>query len=135
MVARRAGGTVCAMSAVGVLTVHPDEQARRHVRVVLAASPEFESVGEAGSAEEALELALALRPGMVLVSAQMPGIDGFETSRRLLASVPDAKVVLLYGTTKLDRDSVADSGAMDALPLDSLTAASLQALWGEHRAG
>ena len=72
---------------------------------------------------------------MVLVSAQMPGIDGFETSRRLLASVPDAKVVLLYGTTKLDRDSVADSGAMDALPLDSLTAASLQALWGEHRAG
>ena len=73
------------MSAVGVLTVHHEEHVRRETRVVVAATLGFETVGEAGSAEEALELALELRPGLLLVGAHMPGIDGFEASRRLLA--------------------------------------------------
>ncbi len=97
------------MNAVGVLIVHHEADIRRETRAVTAATPGFEALGEAASAEEALELALALRPRLVLVGADMPGIDGFETGQRLLASVPDASVVLLHGAAAPDRASVAAS--------------------------
>jgi DNA-binding NarL/FixJ family response regulator len=123
------------MSAVGVLTVHHEEQVRRETRVVVAAIPGFEPVGEAGSAEEALELALELRPGLLLVGAHMPGIDGFETSRRLLASLPDTRVVLLHDTTEPNGASLAESGAIGTVQVRSLTPAILRALWEKHRTG
>jgi len=121
------------MSAVGVMTVHHEEHVRRETRVVVAATPGFETVGEAGSAEEALELALELRPGLLLVGAHMPGIDGFEATRRLLASLPDTRVVLLYGTTEPNGASLAESGAIGTVQLGSLTPAILRALWEKHR--
>ena len=121
------------MSAVGVLTVHHEEHVRRETRVLVAAARGFETVGEAGSAEEALELALALRPGLLLIGAHMPGIDGFETSRRLLASVPEACVVLLYDTTEPNAASLAESGAIGTALVGSLTPAILRAVWEKHR--
>ena len=123
------------MSAVGVLTVHHEEHVRRETREVVASTPGFETVGEAGSAEEALELALELRPGLLLVGADMPGIDGFEATRRLLASLPDARVVLLYGTTEPNGASLAYSGAIGTVHVDSLTPAILRALWDKHEPG
>jgi DNA-binding NarL/FixJ family response regulator len=104
------------MSRVGVLTVHPEEHARRAARAVVNATPDFAEVGSAGSAEEALELAMTLRPEFALVAAEMPGIDGAETSHRLVAAVPEMVVCVL--------------GAADAA---ALTRASLQGLWEEHR--
>jgi DNA-binding NarL/FixJ family response regulator len=121
------------MSAVGVLTVHPDEGVRRETRVVVAATPGLETVGEAGSAEEALELALELRPGLLLVGAHMPGIDGFETTRRLLASLPDARVVLLVEGTEPNGASFGESGAIGTAQVGELTPAILRALWESHR--
>ena len=121
------------MSAVGVMTVHPQEHVRRETRVVVAATPGLEAVGEAGSAEEALELALELRPGLLLVAAHMPGIDGFEASRRLVASVPGTRVVLLHDTTEPNGASLAESGAIGAIHVGSLTPAILRALWEKHR--
>jgi DNA-binding NarL/FixJ family response regulator len=121
------------MSAVGVLTVHHEEHVRRETRVVIAATPGFEVVGEAGSAEEALEQALELRPGLLLVGAHMPGIDGFETSRRLLASLPDARVVLLVDRLERGGASLGESGAIGTAQVSELTPAILRALWEKHR--
>jgi DNA-binding NarL/FixJ family response regulator len=100
------------MTAVGVLTVHHEEAGRRAVRAVVAGAPGFHHAGEAASAEEALELALALRPALVLIATGMPGIDGRETGERLTAALPDTVVVLL-----------GDSEA------ETLTGASLRAFW------
>jgi DNA-binding NarL/FixJ family response regulator len=121
------------MASVGVLTVHHDEAARRATRAVVNSTPGFEAVGEAATAEEALELAVTLRPRLALVGTGMPGIDGFETSQRLLSAIPDAAVVLVYTTTEPDGDALARSQAAGALHLDELTPASLQALWGERQ--
>jgi DNA-binding NarL/FixJ family response regulator len=96
-------------------------------------TPGFEAVGEAATAEEALELAVTLRPGLALVGTGMPGIDGFETSQRLVSAIPGTAVVLVYTTTGPDGDAVARSQAAGALHLDELTPASLQALWGERQ--
>ena len=123
------------MSAVGVLTVHHEGHVRRETREVVASTPGFETVGEAGSAEEALELALELRPGLLLVGADMPGIDGFEASRRLLASLPDTRVVLLHDTTEPEGASLAESGAVGTVQAGSLTPAILRALWEKHKPG
>jgi DNA-binding NarL/FixJ family response regulator len=123
------------MNGVGVMTVHHQEEARRATRAVVNATPGFDGVGEAASAEEALELAVALRPSLALVGANMPGIDGFETSQRLIASLPGTTVVLLYDSTEPNGDVLAASKAGAAINADALTPASLQALWEERRGG
>jgi DNA-binding NarL/FixJ family response regulator len=120
------------MSGVRVLTVHHDDGARRAALAVVSATPGFKSVGEAASAEEALELAVALPPALALVGLNMPGIDGLETSARLVAALPDTTVVLLYDSKEPNGNTVADVQAAAALHTDSLTPQSLRALWEER---
>jgi chemotaxis response regulator CheB len=121
------------MSAVGVLTVHHDEDARRAARSVVNATPGFEEVGTAGSAEEALDLAVTVRPGLAFVAAEMPGIDGLETSRRLVGAVPETVVCILHTAGEPDAEALAGSGAAAALHVDALSRVSLQELWEQHR--
>jgi chemotaxis response regulator CheB len=99
------------MSRVGVLTVHHEDEGRRMVRAVVSGASDLYHAGEAASAEEALELALALRPGLVLVASDMPGIDGQETRERLIAALPETVVVVI-----------------DDSDVGALTVASLRAL-------
>jgi DNA-binding NarL/FixJ family response regulator len=128
-------GILRAMSGVGVLTVHHDEEARRATRAIVSGAPGFDVVGEAGSAEEALELAMALRPTLALVAVGMPGIDGFETSRRLVAALPSTTVVLLYASVEPSDDTVVASQAVAALREKALTQTSLRTLWNGHGTG
>jgi DNA-binding NarL/FixJ family response regulator len=123
------------MSGVGVLIVHPDDHARRSARSVVSSTPAFEPLGEAATAEEALEQAMALQPRLALVAEAMPGIDGLETSRRLTHALPTTTVVVLYGSAEPDPRVAADAGAAATLPADALTPAALQALWEEHGRG
>jgi DNA-binding NarL/FixJ family response regulator len=106
------------MSPVGVIAVDPREPFRRAAREVVSATPGFAWLAEAASAEEALEAAVELRPGLVLVEADMPGIDGRETSRLLAEALPDTVVVLASA------DGVPD--------LETLTPSALRALWEHH---
>ncbi len=55
----------------------------------------FDVVGEAGDGEEALRLAVELLPDLVLMDVTMPLLDGIEATRRLRASVPETRVVIL----------------------------------------
>jgi DNA-binding NarL/FixJ family response regulator len=121
------------MSRVGVLTVHHDEKILRAARVVVSTTPGFEEVGVAATAEEALELARALRPSLALVGVDMPGIDGFETSRRLVAALPDITVVLLCSEAEPLGDALGESQAAGALGVDALTPTSVKAFWDVPR--
>ena len=56
---------------------------------------EFDIVGRASSGAEALDLGLGLRPDLAILDIAMPGLDGTEIARRLLAELPGLKVLML----------------------------------------
>jgi two-component system, LytTR family, response regulator len=60
-----------------VIIVDDEPLARDGVRLHLADAPDVEVVGEAGSGEEAVELVETLRPDIMFLDVQMPGLDGF----------------------------------------------------------
>jgi DNA-binding NarL/FixJ family response regulator len=120
-------------SSVGVVTVDDHEASRRSIGDVIEATPGFELLGEAASGEAALALVAELSPALVLVDARMPGMDGYETARRLRSAQPGAIVVLVSS------DDVAGSacdscGAAAFVPKRTFGRAALRRLWHEHGA-
>lgn len=119
--------------AVGVLTVDDQEVFRRVVREVIEATEGFALLGEAACGDDAHVLADRLDPDLVLLDVCMPGIDGFETARRLSASHP-ASTIVLISSSELDEASpmIASCGAVAFMPKDDLGSARLRRLWVDH---
>ena len=61
----------------------------------LGADSGFEVVSEAGSGEQTLEQVARLHPDLVLIDISMPGIGGVETARRIAASEPNIRIMML----------------------------------------
>jgi DNA-binding NarL/FixJ family response regulator len=74
-----------------------DDQAlvRGGFRLILDAEPDIEVVAEAADGEEAVARAIETRPNLALMDIRMPSLDGIEATRRLLAEVPSARVLIL----------------------------------------
>jgi DNA-binding NarL/FixJ family response regulator len=77
-----------------VLLVDDEPRLRAQLRAVLD-DYEVVVVGEAGTGREGVELALRLRPQVVLMDLRMPELDGIAATRLLLASQPSAVVLIL----------------------------------------
>jgi DNA-binding NarL/FixJ family response regulator len=112
-----------------VLLVDDQQQFRVTARSLLDPEPSYDVVGEAHNGEEAVDLALALRPDLVLMDVRLPGIDGIEATRRILASAPATAVVLLSTVrrTALPADLL-HCGAVGFLQKEDLDPAALEAL-------
>jgi DNA-binding NarL/FixJ family response regulator len=100
---------------VRVLVVDDQEPYRRAMQAVVDATSGFAVVGTAASGEDSIEAARELRPDLVLMDLNLPGIDGVEATRRILAGGNGTVVVLL---STYDRDDVdlAGSGASEYVP-------------------
>jgi len=77
---------------------------REGLRAVLGPEPDMEIVGEAATGKKVVELAAELRPDVILMDIQMPGMNGIEATRRILEANPEVGVVVL--TMFEDDDSV-----------------------------
>jgi DNA-binding NarL/FixJ family response regulator len=105
---------------IRVLAADDQRVVREGLAMLLGLLPDIEVVGTAANGEEALALADELQPDVILMDLRMPRMDGVEATRRLRASHPDIKVVVL--TTYADDRSVIDAlraGALGYLTKDA----------------
>ena len=82
-------------SMINVLLVDDHDLVRAGIRKILDDVSGIKVVGEANSGEEAVKVARKLRPHVVLMDVKMPGIGGFEATRKLVRIDPDMKVLVL----------------------------------------
>lgn len=89
---------------IKVLLVDDHEMVRIGLAAVLSTEEGIELVGEASSGEEGIRLAQQYKPDVVLMDLVMEGMDGIETTRKLLSLVPDCKVIVL--TSYIDDEKI-----------------------------
>ncbi len=115
---------------VRVLIADDHEPFRGAARSVLAATHEFEFVGEARSGEEAVDLVGKLRPDLVLMDIKMPGLGGIRATRSITDAHPTTVTVLLSTYREEDLPAEARScGALGYLHKSNLDAGALRGLW------
>ena len=68
---------------------------RAGLTALLNAEPELQVVGETDTGQEALKLAIELRPDLVLMDISMPDLGGIEATRRMLEYLPGVRVLIL----------------------------------------
>jgi two-component system response regulator NreC len=83
------------MDTIRVLLVDDHALLRAGIRMLLDAEPGMHVVGEAGSGEEGVRMAMELRPDVVVMDLSMPGMRGLEATRKIVASGIPSRVLVL----------------------------------------
>jgi DNA-binding NarL/FixJ family response regulator len=84
---------------IRVLIADDQELVRAGFHSILDDQPDIDVVGEAKDGFDAVDLARRRRPAVVLMDIQMPGLDGLEAARRILAEPSDPPIAVLMLTT------------------------------------
>ena len=111
--------------SIRVLIADDRPHSHRGLRAVLNLRPEIVVVGQATDGQEAVRLAEALRPDVILMDAKMPRMDGVEATRLIKERWPEMRVVLLTVHVGYRADALA-SGA-DAFLVKGCTGEELVA--------
>lgn len=111
------------------LLIVDDHAGFRSFAGMLLAGEGFDVIGDAPDGESALESVKRLRPDVVLLDVQLPGIDGFEVARRLAATPGGPRVVLTSSREASDYGSrLTAAPASGFLPKTQLSGAALTRL-------
>lgn len=122
---------------INVLIVDDHALVRMGIRRLLDDLPDIAVVGEAENGERALDFIRTHKPDVVLLDMKMPGIDGWEVTRRLQKSHPEVKVIAVTAlSTESLPSRVLQLGAMGYLTKESgsqdLSAAIRKVYQGER---
>lgn len=121
------------MTPTRVVVIDDQTVVREGLVLILDLLPNVEVVGAGGDGADALRLVAAHRPDVVLMDLRMPRMDGVEATRRIQASFPETRVVIL--TTYADDDSVfaaLRAGARGYLTKDARSSELAQAIETVH---
>ena len=131
------GGTLVleAQVSVRVLIVDDQEPFRLAARMVVEATEGFEVVGEAETGEDSVTMASELAPDLVLMDVNLPGINGLDATRRILADGADRTAVLLLSTYEEEEYAprAAECGAAAYIPKSVFAPDRLEAAWAAAR--
>ncbi|MFN2556746.1 MAG: response regulator transcription factor [Nitriliruptorales bacterium] len=115
---------------VRVLIVDDQEPFRVAARMVVELTDGFEVVGEADSGEAAVELAPQLEPDLVLMDVNLPGMNGLEATRQILAETQQTRVLVLSTYEPQEYESRAiEAGAIGYVPKSAFGPDGLVAAW------
>jgi DNA-binding NarL/FixJ family response regulator len=92
---------------ITVAIVEDDSRIRRSLAAILARADDVKCVGEFPSGEAALAQLPALKPRIVLMDINLPGMDGIECVRKLASQLPETQIVML--TIHEDSDAIFQS--------------------------
>jgi len=98
---------------VRVLLVDDQPIVRSEVRLVVEATGGFEVIGEADSGEASVEMAALLSPDLILMDVNLPGINGLEATKQILAnsSLPTIIVVSTYDAADYEPKAIAQGAS------------------------
>jgi DNA-binding NarL/FixJ family response regulator len=119
---------------IRVLLVDDHAVVRKGLRALLDRESSIEVTGEAEDGEQALRAADRLRPDVILMDLEMPGIGGIEATRRISETHPDTKVVVLTShASEEDVFPALKAGALGYLLKHSAPEDVLQAIRQAYR--
>jgi DNA-binding NarL/FixJ family response regulator len=91
------------------------------VKALLAGDERVQVVGTAGNGQDAVDLAVALGPDLILMDISMPVLDGIEAARRIRVERPTACILILTGSSiAADVDRARQAGVAGFLTKDRL---------------
>jgi DNA-binding response OmpR family regulator len=105
------------MAGIQILVVEDDAMHAKLVRFLLEDAGHTVQVAESG--ENALEVLLSFRPELILMDLQLPGLDGFETTRRLRLNSLQAVTPIVVLSAYLDPSVLAmvrEAGCIGSIP-------------------
>jgi DNA-binding NarL/FixJ family response regulator len=116
---------------VRVLIVDDQEPFRMAAKLVVEATDGFEVAGEAETGEDSVTLARELRPDLVLMDVNLPGINGLDATRQILDGQSGPVVVLLLSTYEEEEYAprAAECGAAAYIPKASFGPDRLESAW------
>ncbi|HNS50154.1 MAG TPA: response regulator transcription factor [Anaerolineae bacterium] len=118
---------------IRVLVVDDHAIVRKGICALLATEPGVQVVGEAKEGQEAVGKSARLRPEVVLMDLVMPGMDGLEAIRRILADQPEVRILVLTSFAGDDKIFAAiRAGALGYLLKDSGPEELIQAIKQVH---
>src|SRR5262245_6523388 len=92
---------------VRILLVEDQTLMRQGLKTILDLEPGLQVVGEAPDGNAGVDVALRLRPDIILMDVQLPRMNGVEATASICAAWPEAKVIIL---TTFDRDDYVFQG-------------------------
>jgi DNA-binding NarL/FixJ family response regulator len=92
---------------ISILLADDQPMLRMGFRLVLNTQPDMRVIGEAGDGATAVSMTRAIRPDIVLMDVRMPGTDGIEATRQIVAAASTTRVLIL---TTFDLDEYAYAG-------------------------
>ncbi len=106
------------MTAIRVLLAEDSPTIRLHLRQMIDSAPSLQVIGEARDGQEALMMAETLKPDIISMDIRMPGLDGLEATRQIMAHHPTPIVVV---SAMLDDDidlsfEAIEAGALAVVP-------------------
>src|SRR3990172_6464482 len=115
---------------VGLLIVDDQEPFRMAARMVVEATDGFEVAGESETGEDSVVKAKELDPDLVLMDVNLPGINGLDATRQILAD-SDRVVVLLLSTYEEEEYAprAAECGAASYIPKAVFGPDRLESAW------
>jgi len=109
---------------------------RQGLAALLRVEPDMEVAGEASDGESAVDMALELRPDIVLMDISMPGMDGIQATRIIHNKMPEVPIIGLSMFVESEKAAaIRDAGAVDYLEKSGPSEALITAIRarGRHR--